>query len=194
MLTPDRARVAGLICLAGGLFWVLSLLQTGAGSTTPRPLMLLFALANLCLMAGPLALRALQAAGAGWTGRVGAVGMAIALLGQLAYIVGAGYIATHPADEFTQPFTPLGAVLVGLGMLLLGLAAARARRLAGWRAFAPLLVGAFYWLMIPVQVVAFIGPTGQPSYKLLAAWGLCWMLLGYAIWTRATRPAAPALA
>jgi hypothetical protein len=71
---------------------------------------------------------------------------------------------------------------------LLGIAVILARRLSGWRRYAPLSVGVYYALMIPVQIVFFIGPNGAPSSTLLAFWGFAWALLGYAIFTSATQP------
>jgi hypothetical protein len=80
-------------------------------------------------------------------------------------------------------FYALGALLSGVGMLPLGIATLMARRLPGWRRFAPLVVGLYYILMIPIQVVFFIIPNGTPSPTLLVFWGLTWALLGHAIFT-----------
>jgi hypothetical protein len=88
-------------------------------------------------------------------------------------------------------FYAAGALLVGLGTLLLGIAVILARRLSGWRRYAPLSVGAYYALMIPVQIVFFIGPNGAPSSTLLAFWGFAWALLGYAIFTSTSQAPHP---
>jgi hypothetical protein len=71
-----------------------------------------------------------------------------------------------------------------------------APRLRGWQRFAPLLVGVYYALMIPIQIVFFIVPNGKLSAMLLALWGLTWALLGYAIYSiaRQAQAATPALA
>ena len=130
MTTADRANAAGLACLTGGLLWFLALVRI-PGVDSPPALLVLFALANLCLLGGPLGLLALRAAGGGWSGRIGLVGAALALLGQLSNIVGMGYILARPAEEPVQNFTPLGAVLIGLGMLVLGGAVLRGGTLRG---------------------------------------------------------------
>lgn len=77
----------------------------------------------------------------------------------------------------------VGALLVGLGMLAPGIATIAARQLRDWRSIAPLLVGLYYAVMLPTQLVFFIGPNGMPSVALLAFWGLTWALLGCAIWS-----------
>jgi hypothetical protein len=85
-------------------------------------------------------------------------------------------------------FYALGALLSGAGMLALGVAVALARRLGGWRRLTPGLVGLHYLLMMPIQVVFFIGPTGQPSEQLLGLWGLTWALLDVTIVSYASSP------
>jgi hypothetical protein len=143
---------------------------------------LFFAVTKLCLMGGVSGLLALGAAGTGWRRWIGVMGAAITLLGQSTYLAGALYsTATGGTDgEFELATRAVGALLVGLGMLPLGAAALRARRLPGWQRYAPLLVGLYYAAMIPVQITFFI-PYGEPSTTLLAFWGLTRTLLGYAI-------------
>ncbi|MCJ8009685.1 hypothetical protein ACFFF5_17535 [Lederbergia wuyishanensis] len=83
-------------------------------------------------------------------------------------------------------FYPVGALLVGVGMLTLGIAVFVARWLSGWRRIAPLLVGLYYVGMIPFQIIFFIIPNGQPSPILLGFWSVAWILFGYAIWSSAS--------
>ncbi len=122
----------------------------------------------------------------------------ITLLAQCSYIMGAlGSIAIGQQDsELVLATRAGGALLVGLGMVLLGTATAAAGQLVGWRRWAPLLVALYYAVMIPIQVVFFISRGQNPSIALLALWDLTWALLGYAIVStvRQERQLNPALA
>jgi hypothetical protein len=178
-----------MACLAGGLLWLVINAAQAISLPLGGPVLgLVGTLTLVGLMGGPLGLLVLRAAGNGLMGWVGKVGAAIVLAGLLWY----------PAGEVLQPalglstgemgiFYAAGVLLVGLGMMSLGIAAISARRMAGWKRFAPLSVAAYYVAMIPIQVVFFIGPNGAPSGTLLALWGLTWALLGYAIVSEAGR-------
>jgi hypothetical protein len=133
----------------------------------------------LGLLGGPVGLLAMGAIGEGHTQLAGRLGAGVAVLGLLSYLGGVAY--TTLVDPSMGIFYALGALLSGIGMLTLGVAVILARRLRGWRRQAPVLVGIYYLLMISVQIVFFIGPTGQPSELLLGLWGLTWALLGAAI-------------
>ena len=191
----NRTQLLGLACLVGGLLFAglnsledLGLVQFSASASFAIGLLLL-----LGLIGGPLGLLASGAAGVGRTGRAGLIGAIITLLGLCSYLVGQLY--TTLLDPDMGIFYALGALLSGVGMLPLGIAALLARRLHGWRRFAPLLVGVYYVLMIPIQIMFFIGPNGEPSALLLGAWGLTWALLGYSLYsTGQSREITPALA
>jgi hypothetical protein len=179
----NRSQLLGRACLAGGMLFagLNSLEDLGLAQSPPGLLLVIGVVLLLCLMGGPLGLLASSAAGSGRTGRTGIIGAIISLMGLLFYLVGVLY--TGLVDPEMGIFYALGALLSGVGMLLLGIAVLLAKRLEGWRRFTPLLVGAYYVLMIPIQIVFFIGPHGRPSATLLALWGLTWALLGYAIYT-----------
>lgn len=188
----SRVRLLGLACLVGGLlWWVLNISEPLGLPLGPPPVDGLLGVLLLAgLMGGPLGLLALQAAGDGRTGRIGRIGAVVALLGLLSYLAGQLLqTVLGLATEEIGIFYAAGALLVGLGMLALGIAALVARRLTGWLRFAPLTVGLYYAAMIPVQVLFFIGPNSTPSATLLAFWGVTWMLLGYAIFAEAGRDA-----
>lgn len=186
-----RTQLFGLACLVGGLMWfatgVLTVMGVSALDTETGGVRgdLFFVLTNLCLMGGTVGLLAARATGTGWPRAIGIVGALITLLAQCSYIVGAlGSIAIGQQDsELVLATRTGGALLVGLGMLLLGITTAAARRLGGWRRWAPLVVGLYYAVMLPIQIVFFISRGQNPSIALLVLWGLTWALLGYAIFT-----------
>lgn len=190
-----RTQLLGLACLAGGLLFMgLNTIElVGLGQVSSILSFVLGVVLLVGLMGGPFGLLALRAAGTGMTGHVGLAGAIITLLGLVAYL--AGVVVTLFVPELGV-FYLLGALLSGLGMFIFGIAALVARQMSAWRRFAPLLVGLYYVIMIPIQVMFFIIPNGAPSEALLGGWGLTWALLGYAIYSTVhqRRAAMPALA
>lgn len=175
-MQQKQIRWAGLACLLGGLLFLgINLLPPHSS-----PLLLdgVSVLLLVGLVGGPLGVRGLYGFGQGKVRRLGGVGAIITLLGLLVYLIGVFANRLNPELGFLYA---LGALFSGLGMLLAGIAVMVARQWPGWRRFAPLLVGLYYVLMIPIQVIFFIGPTGEPSHLLLGCWGVTWALLGYAL-------------
>jgi hypothetical protein len=189
--TAMIVRLFGLACMVGGLLWWLLNASEAIGIPLGPPVVggVIGVVLLVGLMGGPLGLLALKA-----TGRLktGLAGTAITMVGLISYLIGQLLQTVFGfATQEIGIFYAAGALLVGLGTLLLGIAAILARRLSGWRRYTPLSVGAYYALMIPAQVVFFIGPNGAPSSTLLAFWGFTWALLGYAIFTSASQPPQP---
>jgi hypothetical protein len=194
-----HVQLFGLASLTGGLLFaginVIGALGIAQGASAVFGLLGVVLL--LALTGGPLGLLVLRAAGSGRTGRVGLIGALITLLGLFSYLVGVLY--TSLIDTAMGIFYALGALLSAVGMLPLGIAVLMVWRLPGWRRSAPLLVGLYFVLMIPIQIVFFIGTNGELSGPLLAGWGLTWVLLGYAIYSaareeRELEPAQPEIA
>lgn len=185
-------QIYGLACLIGGLLWWLLNASGPLGFTFgPAVSGVIGAVLLVGLTGGPLGLLALRAVGEGRTRRIGRAGAAVALLGLLSDLAGQtlqtafGFAVSEIGFLYAA-----GALLVGLGMLVLGTSVTAARGLGGWRRYAALAVGLYYPAMIPVQVVFFIGPNGAPSSVLLAFWGLTWALLGCAILSEGARRSA----
>ena len=88
----------------------------------------------------------------------------------------------NPSQEYAQPFTPAGAGLSALGMLLVGIATLAARQLRRGQAFAPLLIPLSYAIVLPLQIVFFLSKGLPPLLPInFLFWGLMWALVGYAI-------------
>lgn len=184
-VSAGSIRFAGLACLIGGLLW--SVLVSVDQLQAPVPSLvsdLLITIPMLLgLACGPLGLLVLSTSGSGRMRWVGLIGTSISLLGVCSYLAAA--LSKYVAGYEMEFFYPVGALLVGVGMITLGIAAFVARWLTGWRRMAPLFVGLYYVAMIPFQIVFFIIPSGQPSPILLGFWSVAWILLGYAIWSSA---------
>lgn len=195
MASQNRVRFFGRACLVGGALEIVSgilfLLLFGAqtNESGPVPLLLLVLVANICLMGGPLGLLGRRAFGSGVTGILGKTGVGITLLGQLSYIVGMMYIILYPTQGSTQHFTPAGAGLSTLGMLLVGIATLTGRQLHGRAAFAPLLIPIAFVLNVGFQAVYFLvtGPHPNPlAAIILLCFGPMWVLVGFALQSSAT--------
>lgn len=81
------------------------------------------------------------------------------------------------------PFSPLGAFLIGVGMILLGLASIKAKVWTGWKAYTPLLVGCFPFLfMFPLLLL-----TGARPPAMIGLWSCPWIIMGIAAWQRSNQ-------
>jgi len=178
-MSTSRARLAGAACVAGGVLLAATILIGIDGTRSTVAGLVVWGLAMACLMGGPLGLLALDAAG----GRpLGYIGAGLALLGQATQVAGMAYIIAYPALEADQLFTPLGAQAISIGMLLLGIACLRAKRLTGWRRLAPLAPPVYFLAqLLAIQIPFYLTKGLQPNFILLALWGLAWVLLGQAI-------------
>jgi hypothetical protein len=74
-------------------------------------------------------------------------------------------------------FFPLGALLIGLGMLIVGIQVVRAGELKEWKRFTPLIVGLYpFVIMFPIVII-----TGSPSIHAIMLWGIPWKIMGCAL-------------
>lgn len=173
------AMVIGAIVQAGcGIAQILGPLTAGQHGFGLRNT--LVAIASLLLLAG---LVGLWRTGVASGGKLGQVGLAAAISATGVLIVA----------ELVEPFIGAGAEpiysiaspLLGLGMVLAGIAALRARRWTSWRRFTPLACG-LYILLVLLPVFAVSGP----NYAVLTVFDLCWLALGAALWSSTASVAA----
>jgi hypothetical protein len=78
---------------------------------------------------------------------------------------------------------PIGAQLVAFGMILIGIAALRARVWGGWRLLAPFVVGLYLYLIPFVGLILMGMGMGKPPYTFVGLWGVTRILLGYAVFS-----------
>jgi hypothetical protein len=174
-------RWSGLAAMLGGALWVVKggLIMSGV-----LDLGELLIVAQLLFAMGLMGLHWRLGGRGGWLGRVG---------GFLAYVaaalsgVNAPYAVFFAEDGPQTPFPfnvtfAIAALVIFVGLVLLGLAALRAEILPRrWRAL-PLASGLLS--LLPVWVLAFIH-LELPVVVL----GLAWMLLGYVLWSDKGAPA-----
>ncbi len=191
LTTRSRVRLTGLLCMIGGLMFSLYFIGLNAllelfspplepGSFATVKLVIWLATC-MCLAGGPIGLLALNATTSGWKKMMAIIGAVITLMGLASYAVGSIYLYSSPDKALRQLFTPAGSALITLGMLLMAIAVVKARRVRGWRALTPLLLGLYFPLQFPLQALLFLGKGRGPNPMLLGTWGLFWLLLGYAI-------------
>lgn len=176
-------RIAGIVGLVGGLLGAAFAVYELA--TLPYEVSILtntrFALAELMVIVTLVGLAALGAAGSAWWGRVGIAG---AILGFVLLITAE---LTEPSDAATaETIFMIAPLVLGLGMLLAGLAVLRAHMWAGWRRFAPLAVGVYIFVVFLPVSIAFSTATG--IFSVLLGWHLVLAALGLAVLVEATAP------
>ena len=192
-------KTAGLLCIVGSVIGAVSGLVTAfippAVSSdwysypyTPTGFLvaqLVFILNHVLLLFGILGLARSGAAGTGLLGRVGlwisVLGMATLTLCE----VGAMTLATSP---FLSPRTNLmdmlygvASILIGLGLVLAGVAVVRASKWDGWHRFVGLICGASVFVIV---IPGVFGPF-LAGRLAITVWMLTFAVLGWVLYTRA---------
>ncbi len=183
MANTERNRLAGSACAVGGALWVIVLMadvvahrSVYGSAASYRVWEALLVLVQALLLAGVVGLAWSGAVGAG---RLGRIGLGFALLGRTSFLLGEFHSFVQGKDD--EVLVPLGALVTGLGMLLVGIAVVRARRWEGWHRIIPLLTGLYPFVaMFPIIAI-----TGEPSPLMIALWGLLWVLLGLVLYAEA---------
>lgn len=195
---PARAvHLAGHACVLAGLTFFCDLALHRVSALFGRGYYVVAALVGVAFAAAAFAVRRGAIRPRGWTRLLGAAGAGAAGAGAALWLAAFALLAARPEARFTQKLTPGGSLLLSVGMLALGAAVLGSHRARGWRAWAPLLVGAYFPLQLAVQLAFFLdGRDGAPGPRgeLLGAWGLLWAWLGYGLAspTAAGRPATHA--
>jgi hypothetical protein len=178
-MTTGRIRLAGVACAIGGALWVVVIMAAAVAPeaihdsvTGFRIWEALLGLVQALLLVGVVGLAWSGAAGPGWTGRIG---LGLALLGRVSFLL--GEVRSFAQGSEDELLLPLGALLTGLGMVVAGIAIVRARRWDGWRRAIPLLAGLYPF----VAMFPFFAITGEPPIPMIALWGLPWLVLGIAL-------------
>jgi hypothetical protein len=161
--------VTGLCYLIVFILFIVS-----SGSPADKQLGdIIFSVAQVCILFSMLLLHKLNLNGQGLSKKFS---LLIPVLGSLSYL--AGIISLFIGKPIIG-FFPLGALLTGLGMLIVGIQVARAGELKKWKRFTPLLVGLYpFVIMFPIVMI-----TGSPSIHAIMLWGIPWKIMGFALLT-----------
>jgi hypothetical protein len=190
----DRGSFLAWLCLTGAVLTVggslVIVLLTPASSDTlfrypftPRGFVaaqILFVVNHLLLLAGVLALaRARAAQGRAWT-----AGITVTVVGLLAWtacelwaITLVHRLTADPPATAVITGYGIGNAVLGIGLIITGVAVVRARRWAGWARWIPLILGiGMFVVVVPGTLAGFLA--GRIA---LAVWMLGWAALGVAL-------------
>jgi hypothetical protein len=177
MSSTDLVSWGAMGALLAGIAWavsgLISLVMPGQGtedlgSFSYYLLETIFCLATVGMLGGLAGLHALQATSYGW---FGVVGFYAAFIGTALMLISTA--ATILAGREVLNFLFVLGVLGTVGLMLLGIATLRARVLPPW-----------------CGVLLIIAVLGIPVYFALGnyggaiVYGLVWVALGYALWSR----------
>jgi hypothetical protein len=173
-------RWAGPAAILGGLLWVWML--AGSRDDWQRGPLVLVVLVPVLFLTG---LTGLATRRPSWLGTTGLIASA---LGVLVWVV--GQLLWQDWMSFIGGF-----LLVSLGVLVVGVAALMTSTLARWSA-VPFVIGLWPFLLQATNPYSYEGADpagwlGAVQQVVFVAYGLGWMLLGYALWSSAGRSAPP---
>jgi hypothetical protein len=163
--------VAALLQLALGI--PLAPLQ--ANEPVLWPIAGLNALNHVLLIVGVIGLAQSGVAGRGW---LAITGVGLTLLG-LAALTIAEVIWALAGESSAELFYILGSVASMVGLVLAGIAVLRTGLWTGWRRYIVLATG----LYIPLIMFPSFALPGYASNYAIGIWGICWLLLGVALWS-----------
>jgi hypothetical protein len=204
----SRIEIAGVACLVAGLLgaatavylalrsplvgedmWTYPQRAGGEFATTQT----IFALVHIGMILGLLALRWCGAVPATRLGRIGhgvaIAGMVGLTINELLAISAAGQATDSTAAGTIGAIYGLVSTMIGLGMIIAGIAVVRDGVWWGWQRWLPLVMG--IWLFIPTMPALFL--EGDVARIALGIWALLFAVLGWVLWlgnpTAAARPA-----
>jgi hypothetical protein len=154
--------------MAGGVLQV-------AGAAIPGTTWLtagLSSLSHLLLLAGMLGL---WTSGAMGRGRIARAGTWITVIGWA--ILAAAELVDVVSTDVASALFGVSTLGLPVGLILAGIATLRTRVWRGWHRFTPLIAGLFVVIVI---FPSFALP-GHDFEYVIAAWGLCFVLLGAAM-------------
>jgi hypothetical protein len=192
MIVASRVRTAGVLGMAGGLLWIVSVvMQYGLGLFSPdgSPLRLIHELIAFAGIIGAMAGFWGLIWGQAFRGRLGPVGVALYILGWAFILIGGiGLLALGPAESPLFLVFPIGGNLKSLGAILFAIATVTSGRWSGWQRWMPLVVAAALLLTMDVPTLMGLTPDGPTMLAELLE-GVVWVGLGLAVFTSARQPA-----
>lgn len=146
----------------------------------------LWIVAQIGMIGGALGLLTLDVARPRWLAVIGA---AVSGLGNLIRIVASNLLITAPANaDAYVPLILFSILCMVLGMGTLGVSTLLGKQLRGWQAWMPLLAGASPLVIMPTYSINL-----PLHFILLGLWGIPWLLVGYVVFSFATKQEQPML-
>ena len=130
---------------------------------------------------------ALGLAGAAGTGLLGRLGIGVGVLGAL--LLAVAEVITLSAPATSETLFAIAPNLVGLGLVLAGIAVVRTGRWTGWRRWVTLALGVYVFAVLTPVLIASGGPPAYAAIAGLLVWQVLWVLIAVAVLVEAERPA-----
>jgi len=130
---------------------------------------------------------ALALSGAAGTGLLGRLGLGLACLGELMLAV--AEVITLSAPGTSETLFATAPNLVGLGLILAGIAVIRTGIWTGWRRWVTLALGVYVFVVLTPVIIAAGGPPALPAIAGLLVWQVLWVLIAVAVLVETDRPA-----
>lgn len=195
-------RTAGLLCVTGAVIGalggiVLAVVPPAVGAArfsypfTPGGFLVaqsVFILNHVLLLVGVLGL---ARSGVGGTGGLARSGLLVTAIGWVALTLCEIRAMTLATSPYPSPSTDVldtaygvATILIGVGLILAGVAVARARVWTGWHRFITLVSGVAVFLIV---IPGIFGPF-LAGRIVLIVWMLLLAALGWALYAEARRP------
>jgi hypothetical protein len=184
--------MAGLATLIGGLAWIVAALLYLATpvSADANEVNTLQSILSIVGILGFLAgLFALKSSGALGDNSIGRTGLWVAAVGLIA-ILAAAVLAFVPNLEVDDMLWPIGGLITLVGFVMVGMATMQTRVLSQWPAL-PIAIGIAMFLVVAAYTTLFFLSADVANWLIIvttALAGILWALLGYTLWSWASRP------
>lgn len=125
--------------------------------------------------------------GAAGTGLLGRLGLGLTLLGELMFAV--AEVTTLSAHGTSETLFAIAPNLVGLGLILAGIAVIRTGIWTGWRRWVTLALGVYVFAVLTPLIITTGGPPAYTAIAGLLVWQVLWVLIAVAVLVETGRPA-----
>jgi hypothetical protein len=191
MTNLRQSRVAAVIALVVTGLATLYTVALLVGMQDPDWAYLPRGIVHLGELAAVVALALAGAGGVGWLAKVG---LGLAGLGQV--LLAVAEVITLGSPGVSDTLFGIAPNLVGIGLILTGIAVLRVGRWTGWHRYVTLVLGIYIFVVMTPVIIVTGGPPSVPAVWALAGWEILWVLIAVAALAesvRASRGAAPAL-
>lgn len=181
MNTASFVRTTGLLASIGALMGIsVNLVKLSISNAVAPPFNIIQILGAVAFGLILIGLFGLRRSGAIGDHSVGHVGIGLAIIGQTLTIP---YELFQP--HFLYPSLGIAAgLMIGIGMLLVGVAVIQTNEWCTWRKYTPLVYGLYPLVLVfiyPILEILPIFVNGIDQILTIIAF-VCWLLLGIALW------------
>jgi hypothetical protein len=130
---------------------------------------------------------ALGLSGAAGTGLLAKLGLGVGGLGAL--LLAVAEVITLSAPGPSETLFAIAPNLVGIGLILTGVAVIRTGRWTGWRGWVTLALGVYVFVVLTPLIITSGGPPALPAVAGLLVWQVLWVLIAVAVFVETDRTA-----